>query len=453
MSKRAVVYVRVSTRGQETLGDQARRCRQFAESQNWEVVDVLEDKASAWSGKDRPGWLQVEGMVERREVDAVVVFQVSRAARNVGRLHAFITLCRDNRVTFATASDGVNTSTPTGRLLATIVGALAELDSDIKSELTRLGLDAVRADGWYTGGRPPFGFDLVQETPEGRRKSARLVEDGEESELVREAATRFLAGEAMGTVAADWNRRGIGTPRAGERLKHTGRWSGHTIRDVLRNPAHQGRTLTHRDYDRIQEALDGQVRATVPRGDRYMLTGVLRCGVCGEAMVGQPRRGVRRYICNRGPHDTVIRADDVEAIVTRRAAGARRSVEGVADPRDASRDLLGKLGEAEDELRRAAREAGEQGIDPGTLRAYLAPLTEKRDRLRAELDESATAPAWTFSGLLEDPGEPTTIEWRAMIEELVESVEIGPRKVGDVRAPSTAHRVVIRWRDGVQESA
>jgi hypothetical protein len=184
-----------------------------------------------------------------------------------------------------------------------------------------------------------------------------------------------------------------------------------------------------------------------------MLTGILRCGVCGEAMVGQPRRGVRRYICNRGPHDTVIRAEDVEEIVTRRAAGAWRTIEGVADPRDVSRELLAKLGEAEEELRRVAREAGEQGIDPGALRAYLAPLTEKRDRLQAELDESAQAPTWSFAGLLEDPGEPTTVESRAMVEELVEHVEIGPRKVDDVRAPSTEARVVVHWRDGVQESA
>src|SRR6266540_1966109 len=132
---RAVVYVRVSKSGQETLDEQERRCGLFAESQAWEVVRVLRDKASAWSGKtDRPGWLAVEAMVEAGEVDVVVVFQVSRAARNVGRLAQFITLCQAHGVVFASASEGVNTSTAMGRMMAQLIGSLAELESEIKSE-------------------------------------------------------------------------------------------------------------------------------------------------------------------------------------------------------------------------------------------------------------------------------------------------------------------------------
>src|SRR6266498_3124151 len=119
---RAVVYVRVSKKGQETLEGQELRCRAFAESQGWTVVQVVSDRASAWSGADRPGWLQVEQMVRGGQVDVALVFQVSRAARNVGRLARFIELCREHGVVFASASEGVNTSTPMGRLMAQLIG-------------------------------------------------------------------------------------------------------------------------------------------------------------------------------------------------------------------------------------------------------------------------------------------------------------------------------------------
>src|SRR5688572_17648011 len=138
---RAAVYVRVSHREQETLEDQERRCRAFAEAKGWEVVEVFSDRGiSAWTGEDRPAWLRLERSVESGDVNALNVFQVSRAARNVGQLARFIELCRDRDVVFASTSEGVDTSTPMGRLMATIVGALAELESEIRSERVLLGL-------------------------------------------------------------------------------------------------------------------------------------------------------------------------------------------------------------------------------------------------------------------------------------------------------------------------
>lgn len=439
---RAAVYTRTSyERGdgeEDTRADQERRCRAFAESKGWQVSEVFTDRGiSAWSGAERPGWAALERAVEARDVDAVLVFQVSRSARNVGRLHAFVTLCQDRGVTFASASEGLDTSTAMGRMMVTIIGALAELESEIKSERTRLTLDSMRDAGLWTGGRRPFGF---------RPEDGRLVVDPDEAGLVREAATALLNGEGLKSIARRWTARGMSTPSGNQ-------WNQSNVRKMLRNPRHAGTALTRRDHGRILARLDERAAewGRYQRGDRYMLTGLARCGLCGAGLVGRRDRKRRRYICTAsGRVHLQIVADAVEDIVTRRAADAVREDETVTDPAALSADLRAALDAAEARLEDWAREAAAAGMSAAEIRAGREPLAAERNRVLEELEATAPAePSWT--SLLEDVPEPTPAEWRAYLETVINHVEIGPAVADGVRAPSTSARVRIRWRDGVLE--
>jgi len=439
---RAALYLRVSTREQESLPDQDRRARAWCEAKGWTVERVFQDRGiSAWSGRDRPGWTALERAVEAREVDAVVVFQISRSARNVGRLHAFITRCQDAGVTFASTSEGFDTSTAMGRMMVTVVGALAELESEIRSERTGAGLERVRLEGRWSGGRRPFGL---------RPKNGRLVVDEAEAALIREAAERFLAGAGLRTIANDWNRRGIRTPRKGDRARggtrNTGLWRATTIRDVLRSDRHAGTTLTRRDHARVVRKLDEQAKqATTPRGEKYMLTGLVVCGVCGGRLVGRPDNGQRNYICNAtGRVHLRIVAEVVEDVVTRRAADASRpATEGVADP---SGPLLAERDRIEAEM----EALGESDLPDAVLRGRARRLQRELDDVEKRI-EDLPAPVSGFSYLLEDVPEPAPNEWREIVETVVDRVEIGPNVADGVRAPSSEARVRIVWRDGVRE--
>lgn len=446
---RAAVYARVSHREQKTVRDQIRKCREFAKFKGWVVGDrhVFKDEGiSGWSGKDRPGWLSLERAVDAREVDAVIVFQISRAARNTGRLYDFLKLCRERDVEFVSANEGLDTSTPMGRMMVTVIGALAELESEIKSERVLQGLGRKRELGEWIGGRIPYGFR--QERVKGN-----LVSEQREAKLIQEAASRFLAGQGLQTIAKDWNKRGIKT-------KRTGVWSATTLRNVLMYPEHKGVTLTHKDFDRVGAKLDQQAAGITPRGDRYLLTSLLRCGACEQPMVGQPKEGIRRYICNKGPHDTVIRADDVEAIVRNRVASARLEVEDVADPDQAPEKLRRKLVKAEEELRKAAREASETGVEPGVLREYLRSYVERRDAVQHAVDEATPRAKWSRARWWDLPD---TEPERGDIEQVVDHVTIAPARSvpkrpyvfgnGDDdwemrRFPED--RVDITWKDGVE---
>jgi site-specific DNA recombinase len=427
---RCAIYTRVSHREQETIGEQERRARAFADSKGWQVVQVFSDRGiSAWSGADRPQWLALEAAVDRQQVDAVVVFQVSRAARNTVRLGRFIELCKDRDVVFASCSEGVDTSTAMGRLMATIIGALAELESEIRSERTLLGLERVRAEGRWTGGREPYGF----RAPTKRERESgvgQLVPVPGEQERIREAASRLLAGQGLATIARDFNGRRI-------RTKRGGRWSATALRDVLSHDRHAGTTMTHRDWERIASKLAAQSEA-MPHGARYMLTGILRCSVCGEPLRAQPARGVNRYRCFNS-HGVVIAADEVEEYVSRLASEHESEEQGVADPSAAPAEIAQRLTVAEERLRDAARQASEGGVEPGALRAYLERFTRERDEIAAELEAAAPRKGYGLAELIEDPDEEATPEeQRGWVEEVVDHVTVYPR--------GHAPRLEITWR-------
>ena len=341
---------------------------------------------------------------------------------------------------FASTSEGFDTSTAMGRMMVTVVGALAELESEIRSERTIAGLERVRLDGRWTGGRRPFGF-----RPDD---GGRLVVDDVEAALVRDAAERVLAGASLATIAKDWNRRGIRTPREGDRTRDGGTtpglWRAGTLREMLRGDRHAGTTMTRRDHARLARMLDERAEATPRRGDRYMLTGLLVCGLCGGRMVGRPTDGRRNYVCSStGKLHLRIVAEPVEEAVTRRAAEAvRPQTEGVADP-------SGPLLAERDRIEADMEALGDSDLPDAVLRGRARRLQRKLDGIEKQV-EDLPAPVRGFSYLLEEP-EPAPNEWREIVETVVDRIEIGPGVADGVRAPSPAARVRIVWRQGVRE--
>jgi len=117
------------------------------------------------------------------------------------------------------------------------------------------------------------------------------------------------------------------------------------------------------------------------------------------------------------------------------------------DPGTLPAELLGRMNEAEKRLEAFARTAAEAGMSVGEIRAGREPLVAERDRLQAELDEvPAPRKGHGFAELLEDVPEPSEVEWRAIVEEVVEALVVWP---GRARTPED--RVTIEWREGARE--
>jgi DNA invertase Pin-like site-specific DNA recombinase len=142
----------------------------------------FEDKASG-AKSDRPGLNDALGYV--REGDVLVVWKLDRLGRSLPHLIETVTLLGRRGIGFKSLTEGVDTSTPNGRLVFHIFGALAEFERDLIRERTGAGLNAAAARG-RRGGRKAVV------TPEKLARAKALITEGFN---VREAAGRVKVGK------------------------------------------------------------------------------------------------------------------------------------------------------------------------------------------------------------------------------------------------------------------
>ena len=146
-----VFYVCCSTMEQ----NEARQLK-MAEEQNAEKVFV--DKAS---GKDTNRAAFKEMMAFVRAGDTVVVESISRIARNTQDLLSIVSELTEKGVEFVSLKENIDTTTPQGRFMLTVFGALAELERENILERQREGIEIAKSEGKYKG-RKPIDYDEAQ---------------------------------------------------------------------------------------------------------------------------------------------------------------------------------------------------------------------------------------------------------------------------------------------------
>ena len=146
-----VFYVRCSTIEQ----NEARQLK-MAEEQNAEKVFV--DKAS---GKNTDRSAFKEMMVFVRAGDTVVVESISRIARNTRDLLSIVSELTEKGVEFVSLKENLDTTTPHGRFMLTVFGALAELERENILERQREGIEIAKSEGKYKG-RKPIDYNEAQ---------------------------------------------------------------------------------------------------------------------------------------------------------------------------------------------------------------------------------------------------------------------------------------------------
>lgn len=144
-------YVRVSTAEQNTA-------RQEVLMEQLGVDQVYIDHASGKS-TDRPELKKMLDFV--RQGDTVVVESISRFARNTRDLLALVEALTTKGVEFVSQKEQIDTSTPTGRFMLTVFGAVAELEREYTLQRQREGIEIAKADGKYKG-RQPISVDEAQ---------------------------------------------------------------------------------------------------------------------------------------------------------------------------------------------------------------------------------------------------------------------------------------------------
>ena len=139
-----VGYVRCSTAEQN-------EARQMKMMEDQKVEKVFVDKASG-KNVDRKDFKAMMAFV--REGDTVIVESISRIARNTRDLLSIISELTDKGVEFVSLKENIDTTTPHGRFMLTVFGALAELERESILERQREGIEIAKAAGKYKGRKP-----------------------------------------------------------------------------------------------------------------------------------------------------------------------------------------------------------------------------------------------------------------------------------------------------------
>ena len=161
-STRVAIYARVSTinHGQDvTL--QTRELRQFLEARGWKCADEYVDAGTSGAKDSRPELNRLMADAHRRRFDIVVVWRFDRFARSVSHLLRALETFKALGIEFVSLSEQVDTSTPTGKMVFTVLGAVAELERSLISERIRAGLRHARSKGKRLG-RPRVSIDPAQ---------------------------------------------------------------------------------------------------------------------------------------------------------------------------------------------------------------------------------------------------------------------------------------------------
>jgi DNA invertase Pin-like site-specific DNA recombinase len=159
MPTKVALYARVSTlnHGQDPEV-QLRELRAYCERRGFEVADTYIDKGISGSRERRPALDKLMVSCRRRLVDAVVVYRYDRFARSLRQLVNALEEFRTLNIDFVSIHEGVDTSTPNGRLVFGIFASIAEFERELIRDRVRSGLAAAKAKGKLVG-RPRVAVD------------------------------------------------------------------------------------------------------------------------------------------------------------------------------------------------------------------------------------------------------------------------------------------------------
>jgi DNA invertase Pin-like site-specific DNA recombinase len=162
LDRRAVLYARVSTTGHGQDPEvQLRELREYCLRRGWPVVGEYVDAGISGAKERRPQLDRLIADAHKRKFEVVIVWKFDRFARSVSHLLRALENFRALGIEFVSLSEQVDTSTPTGKMVFTVLGAVAELERSLIAERVRAGLRNARAKGKRLG-RPGIHVDPAE---------------------------------------------------------------------------------------------------------------------------------------------------------------------------------------------------------------------------------------------------------------------------------------------------
>src|ERR1700730_10076174 len=158
---RTALYARVSTNDKgQTCETQLHALREFCKARGWTIAQTYADTGISGTKERRPQLDQLMKDAKRRRFDSVLVYKLDRFGRSTRHLINSLAEFDSLGVAFVSLSDSWDTSTPSGKLLFTVVAAMAEFERSLLVERVNSGIKRAQASGVHCG-RPRGAVTVI----------------------------------------------------------------------------------------------------------------------------------------------------------------------------------------------------------------------------------------------------------------------------------------------------
>src|ERR1035441_8764792 len=169
------VYIRVSSKRQDTASQEP-DVKRYLAANGLEGATVYRDKFTGRT-MERPGFSKLLAAIRAGEVKNVIVWRLDRLGRTASGLAALFAELNARKVNLVSLRDGLDLSTPAGRLMGHVLASVAEYETEVRAERVLAGLEAARERGVRLG-RPAGVHTAVKVTPEQAAQVRRLSVEG-----------------------------------------------------------------------------------------------------------------------------------------------------------------------------------------------------------------------------------------------------------------------------------
>jgi len=290
-----------------SIGRQRDRITLRARADGHTLVHITEDTdvSGSISPFDRESlgpWLTDPDMID--EWEALMVVKLDRLTRSLTHFDAMVDWCDKNGKTLVSLDENLDLSTSVGRMFANILAMFAQFEKERIAERRREAAVKMRENGWWQGGRPPYGKRPVKVGDHWE-----LEIDPEKIKLLYEIANQVIAGKSASSIAGELNEAKVPAPFGKK-------WRQPSIRRMLANP---NIPLDEVTQARVLDALDGTKATWTQRHDAAMLLNVAYCR-CGYALYSKKfeargKDSYSYYVCSNKCDAKAIPADELELAV------------------------------------------------------------------------------------------------------------------------------------------
>jgi len=196
--KRAAIYARVSTVGAgQDPGMQIAELKEYCSRRGWEISGEYVDVGISGAKDSRPELNRLMADAHRRAIDIVVCWKFDRFARSVSHLLKALETFRALGIEFVSLTEQVDTATPMGKMIFTVLGSVGELERSLCVERVKCGMRNARAKGKQIG-RPPlrkFSRTEMDQIHSARKKKESIRRLAIQHNTTQYIINRILAGQ------------------------------------------------------------------------------------------------------------------------------------------------------------------------------------------------------------------------------------------------------------------